>query len=42
LAAADAFVVVPVGVGRVEAGERVEIEWFGSLERRTRKEALDG
>lgn len=42
LAAADAFAVVPVGVGVVEAGERVEIEWFGSIERRTRKEALDG
>lgn len=42
LAAADAFAVIPVGVGDVAAGERVEVEWFGSVERRSRKEALDG
>jgi molybdenum cofactor synthesis domain-containing protein len=42
LAAADAFAVVPVGVGSVAVGDRVEVEWFKSVERRTRAEALDG
>ncbi|HSM01346.1 MAG TPA: gephyrin-like molybdotransferase Glp [Acidimicrobiia bacterium] len=42
LAAADAFAVIPVGVGDVAEGDRVEVEWFGSMERRTRKEAIDG
>ncbi|MEX1208495.1 MAG: gephyrin-like molybdotransferase Glp [Acidimicrobiia bacterium] len=42
LAAADAFVVVPVGVGSVAVGDRVEVEWFKSVERRTRAEALGG
>jgi molybdopterin molybdotransferase len=42
LAAADAFAVVPVGVGVVAAGDPVEVEWFKSVERRTRSEALDG
>lgn len=42
LAAADAFAVIPVGVGDVAEGERVEVEWFRSVERRTRKEAIDG
>jgi molybdopterin molybdotransferase len=42
LAGADAFAVVPVGVGAVAAGDRVEVEWFKSAERRTRSEALGG
>lgn len=42
LAAADAFAVVPVGVGSVAVGDRVEVEWFKSVERRTRAEALGG
>ena len=42
LAAADAFAVVPVGVDDIAAGEPVEVEWLGSMERRTRKEALGG
>lgn len=42
LAAADAFAVVPVGIGSVAAGDRVDIEWFKSVERRTRAEALGG
>lgn len=42
LAGADAFAVVPVGVGVVAAGDRVEVEWFKSAERRTRTEALGG
>jgi len=42
LAAADAFAVIPAGVGEVAAGDPVEVEWFDSRERRTRKEALGG
>jgi len=42
LAAADAFAVVPVGVGDVAAGATVELEWFRSPEIRTYEEALGG
>ena len=42
LAAADAFAVVPIGIGAVAAGADVEVELFRSPEARTRKEALDG
>ena len=42
LAAADAFAVVPVGIGAVAAGAHVEVELFRALEARTRKEALGG
>ena len=42
LAAADAFAVVPVGTGRVAAGQPVEIELFQAPESRSRKEALGG
>jgi len=42
LAAADAFAVVPVGVGDLEAGATVELEWFRSPEMRTYEEALGG
>ena len=40
LAAADAFGVVPVGVGPVEAGEHVELEQFRWPEGRTRAEVV--
>jgi molybdopterin molybdotransferase len=42
LAAADAFAVVPVGVGDLAAGATVELEWFRSPETRTYEEALGG
>jgi molybdopterin molybdotransferase len=42
LAAADAFAVIPVGVGEVTAGARVELEMFRWEERRTREEVLGG
>ena len=42
LAAADAFAVVPVGVGDVAAGARVELEWFRSPETRSYEEVLGG
>lgn len=40
LALADAFAVVPVGVGAVAAGENVELELFRAPEDRSREEAL--
>jgi molybdopterin molybdotransferase len=42
LASADAFAVVPVGMGDVVAGEAVEVEWFRAPEARTMEEALGG
>lgn len=42
LAAADAFAVVPVGVGDIAAGATVELEWFRSPETRTYEEVLGG
>jgi molybdopterin molybdotransferase len=42
LAAADAFAVVPVGVGDLAVGDTVELEWFRSPESRTYEEALGG
>ena len=40
LAAADAFGVVPVGTGRVEAGEPITLEMFTWPERRTAAEVI--
>jgi molybdopterin biosynthesis enzyme len=42
LAAADAFAVVPVGVGDVAAGVDVDLEWFRSPETRSYEEVLGG
>ena len=42
LAAADAFAVVPVGVGDLAAGADVELEWFRSPEARSYEEVLGG
>lgn len=42
LAAADAFAVIPVGVGRVEAGAPIDLEWHRGPETRTMEEATDG
>ena len=42
LAAADAFAVIPRGVGRVEAGEPLDLELFRSPERRTKEEVCGG
>jgi len=42
LADADAFAVVPVGVGDVAAGATVELEWFRHPETRTYEEVLGG
>ncbi len=42
LAAADAFLVAPVGTGTIESGQPVEIELFRSPESRSRREALGG
>lgn len=42
LAAADALAVVPVGVGEVPVGDRVQIEWFRAPEARTIEEATNG
>jgi molybdopterin molybdotransferase len=41
LAAADAFGVVPVGVGALDAGDPITLEWFRSPESRTAEEAAD-
>jgi molybdopterin molybdotransferase len=41
LALADAFGVVPVGVGSLEAGDPITLEWFRSPESRTAEEADD-
>ena len=40
LAAADAFGVVPVGVGDLAVGDRIELELFRSPETRTQREAI--
>lgn len=42
LARADAFAVVPVGVGSVAAGDVAELEQFRWPEQRTRREVLGG
>ena len=42
LAAADAFAVIPRGVGRVEAGEPLDLELFRAPERRTKEEVCGG
>ena len=42
LARADAFAVVPVGTGPVEAGDTVTLELFNAPEGRTGAEVLDG
>lgn len=42
LASADAFAVIPVGVGDVAAGDPVDLEMFRWPEARTREEALGG
>jgi len=42
LARADAFAVIPVGTGRVEIGDPVDVEWFRSPETRTAAEVLNG
>jgi molybdopterin molybdotransferase len=42
LAAADAFAVIPVGVGAVEAGSLVQLEMMHMPEDRTAAEVLDG
>jgi molybdopterin molybdotransferase len=42
LALADAFAVVPVGVGELPAGSPVELELFRQPEGRSASEALDG
>lgn len=39
---ADAFAVVPVGIGAVAAGEAVIFEMFRWAPTRTAEEALDG
>ena len=39
---ADALAVVPVGVGAMEAGAKVELEMFRWPEGRTREESVDG
>jgi molybdopterin molybdotransferase len=41
LAAADTFIVVPVGTGSVDAGREVTLEMFRWPEARTHEEALD-
>ncbi len=41
LGAANAFAVVPVGTGRLEAGDAVSLEMFRLPSTRTREEALD-
>ena len=41
LARADAFAVIPVGTGRVQAGDPVTVELFRSPEARTASEVLD-
>jgi molybdopterin biosynthesis enzyme len=40
VAGADAFGVIPVGVGDVAAGEEIIVEWFGARETRSAEEAL--
>ena len=42
LARADALAVIPVGTGRVQAGDPITIELFRSPEARTASEVLDG
>lgn len=42
LAAANAFAVVPVGMGTVDAGTKLELEMFRWPETRSRTEVLDG
>lgn len=42
LAAADAFAVVPVGVGDLALGDPVDLEWFRGPETRTFEEVLGG
>ena len=42
LARADAFAVIPVGVGKVGAGDRVMIELFRAPEARSASDVLDG
>jgi hypothetical protein len=42
LAAADAFGVVPVGVGALDEGDLVTLELFRAAETRTSEEALGG
>ena len=42
LAAANAYGVVPVGVGSLDSGDPVELEMFRWEETRTREEALGG
>ena len=42
LARADAFAVIPVGTGSVQAGDPITIELFRSPEARTASEVLDG
>ena len=42
LARADAFAVVPVGVGTLPEGDPVELEWFRAPEAWTMEEALGG
>ncbi len=42
LAAANAYGVVPVGVGSLEGGDPVELEMFRWQESRTREEVFDG
>lgn len=40
MAAADVFGVIPEGVGTVEAGAMITVEWFANPETRTMEEAL--
>ena len=42
LAAADAYGVVPVGTGSLEAGDALDLEMFRWQETRTREEVLGG
>jgi molybdopterin molybdotransferase len=40
VAGSDAFGVVPAGVGSLDAGDEIVVEWFGSRETRSAEEAL--
>ena len=42
MAYGNAFAVIPVGTGAVEAGDEVDLEMFTWPETRTKEEALDG
>ncbi|MFH1105209.1 MAG: gephyrin-like molybdotransferase Glp [Actinomycetota bacterium] len=42
MAGADAFAMIPVGIGDVAAGDVVAVEWFRSPETRTMEEGLSG